>query len=270
MEEIKPTENGQAILALEDIVALTQGYEVLSGVSCSFRQGRATIIMGTAGAGKSTLIKVAAGLVVPDSGKVMFRGKELSRMTKKELAAFYFSNGFAFQDSALWANQSIGDNLVLPLLALDPRTPRAKALEKAKRFADLLGYKESLGSRPSQLSLGEQKLISIARALIVEPEIVFMDEPTAFLDDAACERVFQLALELKDKGKTLVAVTHSTEFAALVADDLLVMNQGTVTAAGTYNELIGMEDGIVRAVMGRKAREGRREEASNEVQDQVR
>ncbi len=258
------------VLALEDIVAESQGYEVLRGASCSFAAGRAAVIMGTSGAGKSTLLKAAAGLLVPDSGRVLFRGKDLSRMSRKELDAFHFSKGFAFQDSALWANQSIGDNLVLPLLALDPRMPRAKALARAKRYAELLGYGESLGWRPSQLSLGEQKLISIARALVVEPDIVFMDEPTAFLDDAACERVFQIAIDLKAKGKTLIAVTHSTEFAALVADDLLVMHQGAVTASGSYNELVGMEDGIVRAVMGKKSREGRREEPSNEVQDQVR
>lgn len=246
---------GEAI-RLEGIVAQSQGYEILRGVDCSFREGRATVIMGTAGAGKSTLIKVAAGLHVPDSGTVLYRGRDLSRMTGKELSAFYHSNGFAFQDSALWANQSIGDNLVLPLLAIDRRMPRDKALERAKRYAAMLGYVESLGSRPSQLSLGEQKLVSIARALIVDPTVVFMDEPTAFLDDAACERVFQLALDLKRKGKTIIAVTHSTEFAALVADDLLVLNQGTVSASGSYNDLIGMEDGIIRAVMGRKMREG--------------
>lgn len=245
-----------AAIILEDIVAQSQGYEVLRGVSHSFREGRATVIMGTAGAGKSTLIKVAAGLQVPDSGRVVYRGRDLSRMSAKELKAFYLSNGFAFQDSALWANQSIGDNLILPLLAIDRRMPRAKALERAKRFASMLGYAESLGSRPSQLSLGEQKLISIARALIVDPTVVFMDEPTAFLDDAACERIIQLSLDLKRKGKTIIAVTHSTEFAALVADDLLVMNQGMVSAAGAYNDLIGMEDGIIRAVMGRKMRDG--------------
>lgn len=258
------------ILQLEEVVCSSQAYEVIRGVSCSIRPGRATVIMGTSGAGKSTLIKAAAGIIVPDSGRVLFRGKDLSRMAAKELEAFYFSNGFAFQDSALWANMSIGDNLVLPLLAIDPRLPRAKALERAKRYALSLGYSESLGWRPSQLSLGEQKLVSIARALVVEPELVFMDEPTAFLDDAACERIFQIALDLKAKGKTIVAVTHSTEFAALVADDLLVMNQGKITASGSYNELVGMDDGIVRAVMGRKTRDGRREGASDEVQDQVR
>jgi phospholipid/cholesterol/gamma-HCH transport system ATP-binding protein len=267
---METTEPETPILELKDVVCASQAYEVIKGVSCAFRQGRATVIMGTSGAGKSTLIKAAAGIIVPDSGKVLFRGKDLSRMPKKELEAFYFSNGFAFQDSALWANMSIGDNLVLPLLAIDQRLPRARALERAKRYAKALGYADSLGWRPSQLSLGEQKLVSIARALVVEPELVFMDEPTAFLDDAACERIFQIALDLKAKGTTIVAVTHSTEFAALVADDLLVMNQGTVTAAGSYNELVGMDDGIVRAVMGRKAREGRREGASDEVQDQVR
>ncbi len=252
MEEQKPK---SALLELSNIVTCSQGFEVLRGLSHSFIEGSCSVIMGTAGSGKSSLLKVTAGLMLPDSGSVLFKGKDLEKMSRRELEGFYKLNGFAFQDSALWSNQSIGDNLILPLLAIDRHLPKEDALKKAREWAGRVGYDESLSYRPAQLSLGEQKLVSLARALIIDPQIIFLDEPTAFLDDAACERLLSISLDLKRRGKTLIAATHSTQFAAQVADELVIMNQGAITAKGPFDKVRRMDDDIVRAVMGNQMRE---------------
>jgi phospholipid/cholesterol/gamma-HCH transport system ATP-binding protein len=247
----------QNVIELVGVVASSQGYETLKGVNCSFKAGRATVIMGSSGSGKSTLIKVAAGLVVPDAGEVLYRGKAVSSMGRRELDKFYFETGFAFQDSALWSNQSIKDNLALPVKVVRPGIKAAELDLLLGEAVRGIGFEDSLSQRPAQLSLGEQKLISIARAMIIDPEVLFMDEPMAFLDDAACERVTALALDFKDRGKTLVVVTHSLEFAAEVADDILVVHQGKAIAQGSYEELTSMEDGIVHGVLRRASLRGK-------------
>jgi len=245
------------LLELHEVATMTQGYEVLRGASCSFKEGRTAFIMGTSGAGKSTLIKVAAGLSWPDSGSVLYRGRALGAMNKRELADYYKAYGFAFQDSALWANQSIGENLSLPIRVIEPRIKPAELQARVRGVLSVLGYDESLSQRPAQLSLGEQKIISIARAMVVDPSILFMDEPTAFLDDASLQRVMRAILDYKRRGRTVIVVTHSAELAFSAADDLVVVHQGRVVAQGDFDELSASDDAIVQSVLRRSARHER-------------
>lgn len=248
---------GAPLIELRDIATGSQGYEILRGASCSFGEGRVAFIMGTPGSGKSTLIKAAAGLVIPDSGEVLVSGRPLHAMGRKEIQAFYFRTGFGFQDSALWANQTIRENLALPVRVMEPRIGRAELDRRIGKALEALGYDESLTERPYQLSSGEQKLVSIARAVITDPEILLLDEPMAFLNDASCQKVMDLVLDYKAKRRTIVIVSHSTYFARVAADDLIIMHRGLVSAAGEYEAIIGSEDPIVQRVVHRSAQRER-------------
>jgi phospholipid/cholesterol/gamma-HCH transport system ATP-binding protein len=262
---VSVVENDAACFTLENIALARGGFKVLNGLSCQFEESRVSAVMGAAGAGKSTLLKVCAGLAVPDGGRVLFRGEDIAKLNRRGLAAFYASNGFAFQDSALWANQSIGENLILPQLIANEKLSRREAESRAREWANRLGYAEKLAARPATLSLGEQKIISIARALVADPEVLFFDEPTAFLDGPAGERVMRLTEELKERGKTVILVTSSVEYARLCADKIFILHAGKLRAQGSHADLLGLADRVVRAALG--GREGRARGGKNEIQD---
>lgn len=238
-------------IELQDIYASNSGFSILKGISVNFPKNKTTIIMGNAGSGKSSLLKIAAALVVPDSGNLLWNKLDLLRLTSSEEMEFRKKTGFAFQDAALWANQSIQNNLSLPLRLHKKELKSAQILDIVKNTAELFGYTESLSIRPAELSTGEQKLIGIARAFILDPDFVFMDEPTASIDDTACEKLYRLILNFKNQKKGMAIVTHSTELAQLVADSIIIIKDGKLIVQGDYNTIASTEDNHLRAIVGR-------------------
>ena len=156
---------------------------VVNDVSLSIEKGSVTAFLGEPGGGKSTVLKLLSGIVVPTRGKVFFDGKNITSMSTKENLAFRKRMAFMFQNSALWANQSLYQNLELPLKLHFPNLPPAQLDERIKEVAKLVDFSKPLSLRPAALSTGEQKRIAFARALICEPEILFLDEPTESLDE---------------------------------------------------------------------------------------
>ena len=219
------------LLELTDIVMSTQDYVILDRVSVSFAKGASTVIMGPSGCGKSTLLKVAAGICVPDSGEVLVEGRSLTRLSDTRLREFRSSSGFMFQDAALWANKTIFENLALPLQLhrqeLSPGELRARVLGSLAR----VGLESSAELRPAQMSMGENKIVSFLRALILEPALLFLDEPTPSIDHAALEKMMYMIREMKQRGCTIISVTHDAHLASLLANDLVVLKQGRVLAA---------------------------------------
>lgn len=226
-----------AAIELVDVAVRFGDYEVLSEVSVAFPAGKTTFLIGKAGSGKSTLLKTAAGLIVPDRGRVFRLGKDLARMNRAEDASFRRTSAFAFQDSALWANQTIHNNLALPLAVHEPQLPKAEVERRVKEAALSVGYAESLALRPADLSVGEQKLISLARTFILDPELVFLDEPTSALDEDSVERVSALIGERKKAGKTLVVISQRARVVGAWADCLCVLSNGKVADFGTAGEV---------------------------------
>lgn len=212
-------------------------YEVLSDLSVSFPAGKTTFIVGKAGSGKSTLLKTAAGLVVPDRGKVFLRGKDLSKMTREEETAFRRLSAFSFQDAALWANQSIYNNLTLPLAVHSPQLSKAEVDRRVKDVVQRVGYGESLSYRPAELSGGEQKLISLARSLILDPELLFMDEPSAWLDEDSVERVLSIMEGCKAAGKTVIVISHRARVISQLAEYLCVVENGKISNFGPAEKI---------------------------------
>ncbi len=221
-----------ALVELQEVTVRFGDFEILSELSTAFPERECTCIVGKAGSGKSTLLKTAAGLVVPGRGRVLYRGRDLARMKGAEELTFRKESAFAFQDAALWANQTIYNNLNLPLALHEPNLAKAESDRRIVETARRCGYAEGLGFRPSDLSAGEQKLISLARALILDPKVLFMDEPTASLDEDAVDMLIGILAELKAAGKTLIVVTHDARLIARVADQLCVVSTGKVSGFG--------------------------------------
>ncbi|HET7839570.1 MAG TPA: ATP-binding cassette domain-containing protein [Rectinemataceae bacterium] len=239
------------IIELRGAVAVRQDVEILRAASFALAEGRAAFFMGTAGSGKSMLLKIAAGLVVPSSGEVFFRGKPLSRMSRLENQEFRRVTGYVFQDAALWANQSLYDNLALPIRVHDSGASRAEVDRMVHRAAEIVGYSQELRARPAELSSGERRLIGLARALVLDPELLFMDEPAANLDESAAERVTEIVGALKARGRSLLVVTSISKFAWKFADEVGVLNDGALIAYGPYADIAARTEGSLRGITGR-------------------
>jgi phospholipid/cholesterol/gamma-HCH transport system ATP-binding protein len=237
------------IVALNDVRLTLGDYEVLRGITVGFPAGCSTVIMGPSGCGKSTLLKVAAGLIPPDSGKALYMGEDIFHLSERATRGFRRQNGFVFQDSALWENKSLFENLALPLQVHFPSLSSAEVAKKVARALERVGLEESANERPAALSGGERKIASFVRALVTEPSVVFLDEPTLSIDFGMSARINQMIRELKARGATIVAVTHDAELTATLADRLVVMDAGQILAEGAFDELKHTRNPRVRTIL---------------------
>lgn len=245
----------QAAIMLDSVNASSGGYEILSFANIAFPKGLCSVVMGQAGSGKSTLLKVAAGLIPPDSGAVLWNGKDLSSFSKKDELEFRAKSGFAFQDAALWADTSVLKNVIMPLRIHKPWMGELIMNQAAIDLLKKLGYSESLNLRPAELSAGEQKLASIARAIIHDPEILFMDDPTSSLDEDAIDKLFTVLEDFISRYKTVIIMANSSDLAYRFADRLGVIKNGKIIAFGTYDETLGRAEEAIHGSLARlKAR----------------
>jgi ABC-type transporter Mla maintaining outer membrane lipid asymmetry ATPase subunit MlaF len=228
---------------LIDVSVLLGNTKVLKNISVVFPDRMVSCIVGKAGSGKSILLKTLALLMIPCSGKILFRGKNLLHTNVAEEKEFRNISSFVFQDAALWANQSIYTNLALPLSVHCPELSKHEMDERIKDVVQRVGYTAGLAVRPADLSIGEQKLVSLARALIYNPSLLFLDEPTASLDHNAVQCITALLQEEKQKGTTLIIATHDEDLIATIGDYLCIMTDGTVSASGDIEQVAPLLSG---------------------------
>jgi phospholipid/cholesterol/gamma-HCH transport system ATP-binding protein len=239
----------EPLLELKDVVLATQDYMVLDRASVSFGRGASSVIMGPSGCGKSTLLKVAAGICLPDSGEVLLEGRPLRRLSEARLLEWRRSSGFMFQDAALWANKTIFENLALPLQFHHPSLAAAEVRRRVRASLERGGLEASEDLRPAQLSMGEAKIASFLRAVILEPELLFLDEPTPSIDHAALEKMMAMIREMKQRGCTIISVTHDAHLASMLANDLVVLKQGRVLAAADLSSIRRSRDREVMEIL---------------------
>ena len=203
---------------------------VLDGLELRTGDVRSLVLVGPSGGGKSTLLRILAGLDVPVAGKVAFDGEPLPR-DESSLRAYRRKVGTVFQAYNLFPHLSALDNLTLPLVhvhGLSPAAARERVAEPLERFG-LAGHAHK---RPSQLSGGQKQRIAILRALAAQPERLFLDEPTSALDPEMTAEVLEMIGELKALGTRFVLVTHEMGFARKVADEVAFVGGGKVVASG--------------------------------------
>ena len=199
----------------------------LHDASCQIERGEIVAIMGPSGSGKSTLLHCLAGIIIPDSGEVMYDGKIISTLGEAERSRLRRTNfGFVFQFGQLLPELSALDNVALPLLLGGHGHTAAYA--SAKEWLVKVGLSEKLRNTPPELSGGQAQRVAIARAMAISPKVLFADEPTGSLDTVTGERVMELFISMvRDHGMSLVIVTHDSRVAAY-ADREIVMRDGAI------------------------------------------
>jgi len=213
-------------LELQNVNFIAQKRLIVKNFSHKFEEGKTTALVGPSGSGKSTVLKLAAGLLVPDSGRVFYRDRDLFSMDRQQYMEFRKDSSMVFQDSALWANHSLFQILDLPLSI---HFPGMSAYERENRIQSILrdvGYKRDLSIRPSLLSMGEQKLIAFARAMMCEPKLLFLDEWTESLDESAGQRLIHLVNRHQQEKNTVIFVCHDFRVVKSLADYVLMILGG--------------------------------------------
>jgi len=227
------------ILELKDVsFSAHDSRKIVQGVSLEFTPRKTTAIVGPSGGGKSTVLKLSAGLLLPDSGEVLFKGKNVTHMNRSENLEFRREGAFVFQDSALWANMDLYNILELPLRIHYPAMKKKQRMERVKTVANQVGYKKDLYIRPSRLSMGEQKLIAFARAMLCNPSLLYLDEWTESLDEYAAEKLIDIVRKKQREGTTIIFVSHDMRIIMDLADMVAVVVDGKITAHAPKDHIL--------------------------------
>ncbi|MFH1489374.1 MAG: ATP-binding cassette domain-containing protein [Pseudomonadota bacterium] len=219
---------------------------VLKDANFSIQQGEVTTIIGKSGEGKSVLLKHIIGLIEPDSGEILFRGRPISRMGKEERRALKKKFSYMFQNNALFDSMTIFENIALPLkegTRLSDEIIRERVLDRMQQL-DLKGIEDKY---PSQISGGMKKRVALARALITDPEIVLFDEPTTGLDPIRKNAVHSMISDYQKKfGFTGVVVSHEIPDIFYISQRVAMLQGGRIFFEGTPEEILVTDDPVVR------------------------
>lgn len=222
---------GEPVICVKDLYKIYRVGETkvraLNGVDFTIDRGNFCSIVGTSGSGKSTLLNMMAGLEKPTKGEIIIAGEHMERKTENQLVAFRREHiGFIFQSFNLLGTMNAIENVALPLTfqGMDKKSRN----RKAEDMLDLVGLTKHKKHRPNQMSGGQQQRVGVARALVVEPEIIFADEPTGNLDSNTSVEVMNLMKRIvREKNQTLVMVTHDNYLAGF-ADVILRIKDGKI------------------------------------------
>jgi phospholipid/cholesterol/gamma-HCH transport system ATP-binding protein len=210
---------------------------VIDNLSFTIHRGETLVIMGGSGCGKSTLLRHIIGVMKPTAGSVKIFGEEITTMNDVEIADIRRRFGMLFQSGALLASLTVGENVALPLLQHTDMSPD-EINDTVTQKLQMVGLNGFNGLKPSEISGGMRKRVGLARALALDPELLFSDEPTSGLDPIMTAVVDKLTLELtKDEGMTAVVVTHDMTSAFRIATRMIMLGRGRILAQGTPEEI---------------------------------
>jgi len=239
------TPNGEAI-RVTNLVKAFGGRRVLDDVSFSVRRGEILVVMGGSGCGKSTLLRHLIGVLKPDSGEVWIEGDEITRMKDGALSGVRRKFGMLFQSGGLLNSMTVGENVALPIKE-HSRVDDNIASLMVKMKLELVGLTGFENLRPSEISGGMKKRVGLARAIALDPTILFSDEPTSGLDPVMTAVVDTLTLDLVHKlGMTAVVVTHDMTSAFRIASKMIMLFQGKIIAQGTPDEIRSSDNPILK------------------------
>ncbi len=230
------------MIKVENLVKQYGSITALNHMSCHFEKGKVTVILGSSGSGKSTLLRQLTGLEKPDSGSVCFDGMDLTTLNKKKIYEIRKKMGMLFQGSALFNYLNVFENIAFPLRE---HTKIADNIIKiiVTMKLEMVGLRGTENLMPSQLSGGMMKRVGLARAIVMDPKIIFYDEPTSGLDPISTGVIDKL---IKDLNQTLdittIVVSHDIESCFRIADNIIILFYGDIIAEGTVEEIKNSED----------------------------
>jgi phospholipid/cholesterol/gamma-HCH transport system ATP-binding protein len=240
------------VIEVRDLVTYYGEREILKKISLSILRGKTTVILGGSGCGKSTLLKHLIGLLKPTRGSILINGKDIIRMDEEELNEVRKKMGVLFQGSALLNSITVSDNVALPLRE-HTRLKESTIQIMVRMKLDLVGLSGFEHLYPSQLSGGMKKRAALARAMALDPEMLFFDEPSAGLDPVTAAGLDELILKLKNVFKmTICVVTHELASVFTIADHVVMLDFGEVIFSGNLDELKGSDHPRIRMFLERR------------------
>ena len=231
------------------VKVLSVGFDknpVLKALNFSILKDRITVILGKSGCGKSTLLKTLVGLLPPLAGEIVFSSQKINYDSEKSLQFLYSKVGVLYQNGALLNSLNLYENIALPIRMNHPGLQQNIEKELVSNSLAKVGLLESWPKYPAELSGGMRKRASLARAMILDPEIIFCDEPSAGLDPITSQGLDKIMLDLKkDFGMALVVVTHELRSIEKIADDVIVIKNGGIHFSGLFKELFTVKDPFI-------------------------
>ena len=233
------------VVELRDLYLQFDEKQVLRGVSLEVQPLDRLVILGQSGSGKSTILRLVLGIITPDSGEIFFKQFEITRLNRRKLQQIRQHIGMVYQYSALLSSRTVRENVALPLEELTQKSKKEIdeiVLSKLK----LVGMEDACDRMPSELSGGMRKRVSLARALVLEPELILFDEPSAGLDPVISSVIDELIINLTEQSKvTSIIVTHEMESAFRIGTRMAMLYQGKIIIDGKPDDLKQSKDPVV-------------------------
>jgi phospholipid/cholesterol/gamma-HCH transport system ATP-binding protein len=241
-----------SLIELVDVHKAFGDLVVLDGVSLSIPEGRTTAIIGPSGTGKSVLLKHIVGLIRPDAGAVRCFGVDMATAGEREMYAVRRRMGMLFQEGALFDSMSVGENVAFPLVHHAPELSERQRRARVEEKLELVGMPGFQDRDTASLSGGQRKRVGLARAIVMEPEVVLFDEPNSGLDPMTSDAIDELIVDMKRAlGITFVVISHDIVGTVKVADHIAMLYGGHLVANGPTAEVVRSEVPIVRRFLGR-------------------
>ncbi|RYZ68130.1 MAG: ATP-binding cassette domain-containing protein [Proteobacteria bacterium] len=234
------------VLEMKGIEKAFDEKKVHQGVSLTLTRGELVGLFGGSGTGKSVLIRSIIGLEKPDAGEIWFEGKDLTKLSERKMIPIRRKIGFVFQNGALFDSMTVEDNLAYPLRE-HTKLSESEIMQKVEQMLELIDMKGSNQLLPNELSGGMQKRAGLARATILEPEIILFDEPTAGLDPVNTKRLVDNVKKLKEKGITGIFVTHDIPAAFEICDKIAMLKDGKMYAFETVDTIRKSTDPYIQS-----------------------
>jgi phospholipid/cholesterol/gamma-HCH transport system ATP-binding protein len=245
-----PAPAGDAVVEVRDVHYSAGGRKIFDGLDITARQGRITAFMGPSGTGKTTLLRLITGQAIPASGSVKVWGEEVSRMSSSELFALRRRMGMLFQNGALLTDEDVYENVAFPLRA-HTKLPEPLIRQLVLTKLHAVGLRGAARLMPSELSGGTARRVALARAIVMDPDILIYDEPFVGLDPISMGVICRLIKQMNEAlGITSIVVSHDVHELATIAHDSFLLSGGKVVASGTPEELNRSERPEVRQFMG--------------------
>lgn len=235
------------VIDIKDVRKSFGDLDVLKGVNLQLFNGENLVVLGRSGTGKSVLIKLISRLLEPDSGLVQVLGYDVNSLSIKEMQKLRLRIGFSFQNSALYDSMTIRENLEFPLIRNKRNLTRKEINHEVESVLDAVGLLHTLNQMPSELSGGQRKRVGIARTLILYPDIMLYDEPTAGLDPITCLEINKLINDVQEKYKiSSIIITHDLACAKMVGDRIVMLLDGKFEREGCFDDIFNTDDERVK------------------------
>lgn len=243
----------EVVIKIRDLYKSFEGIEVLKGINLDINSGEITVIMGRSGCGKTVLVKHIVGLLKPDRGTILYKTKDVFSMNEQERKQMLKEFGFLYQSGALFDSMNVRNNVAFPLIEHTSMTEKAID-ERVKEVLRSLGLSHVEDKIPAELSGGMKKRVALARAIVLNPQVIIFDEPTTGLDPVMCDIIDNLIIRTRDEfGITCIVITHDVQSTFKIADKIAMMYDGKIIEEGKVEDFKNSANPVVQQFINRKA-----------------